>query len=211
MKRLCLRIPLQQLLVGFVFFLSMVDSWGNQFVTIQLNHGISVDLPRDWGYADESGRQLLLTHAESVERVSGFQSSGEFELLIFAKYGDSSSYASATITVSSPSLSSEYIGSWSNAKLMSYGDSLQKDFEQSYPAQGNRIVEWMGTQKVVIRGVNAIQTRWRRALQSNPTVYVEQTQIPRKDQLINVTLSYREKDKAVFEPIIRAIYMSITF
>lgn len=211
MKNLCLRIPLQQLLVGIVFCLSLVDSWGNQFVTIRLNHGINVDLPRDWGYADESGRQLLLTHAESIARVSSLQSSGETELLIFAKYGNSGSYASVTITVSPPTLSSEYIGSWSNAKLKSYGDSLQKDFEQSYPAQGNRIVEWKGTQKVVIRGMNAIQTRWLRALQSNPTVYVEQTQIPRKDRLINVTLSYREKDKAIFEPIIRAIYMSITF
>jgi hypothetical protein len=186
-------------------------AWSAQFVPVQLASGITMELPRDWSYANEQGKQLLLTHVESVGRLSAIRMGEGSELLIFAKYPDPRTYASVTVTVSGPSLSSEMIKGWSNERLLKYGNDLRADFEKSYPVQGNRLVEWLGTRKVVFKGINAIQSRWRRSLQTNPVVYVEQIQIPTKDRLINITLSYREKEKALWEPVVRAIYQSLSF
>lgn len=196
------------------FFLAVAFSQcalSSQFVPVKLAYGITMEFPRDWSYANEQGKQLLLTHAESVGRLSSISTGDGSELLIFAKYSDPQTYASVTVAVSRPSLSSEMIRGWSNEHLLKYGNGLRADFEKSYPAQGNRLVEWLGTRKVLFKGINAIQSRWHRALQTNPVVYVELTQIPTKDRLINITISYREKEKLLWEPIMRSTYQSLSF
>lgn len=186
-------------------------AWSGQFVPIRLAHGITMEFPRDWSYAGEQGKQLLLTHAESVVRLSANSIGADSELLIFAKYPDPRTYASVTVTFGRPSLSSEMVKGWDAEHLLKYSNDLRADFEKSYPMQGNRLVEWIGTRKIVFKGINSIQNTWRRALKTNPVVYVEQTQIPSKNGLINITLSYREKEKALWEPVVRTIYQSLSF
>lgn len=198
----------------FVFLLCNLSqyAWSGQFVPVRLAYGITMEFPRDWSYASEQGQQLLATHAESVLRLSATPTRVEgTELLIFAKYPDPRTYAAVIVNANRLSKSSGDFNGWSNEQLLKYGNDLRADLEKSYPVQGNRLVEWLGTRKVMVKGIHAIQSRWRRSLKTNPVVYVEQTQIPTKDRLITISLSYREGEKALWEPVVRAIYQSLSF
>jgi|GEM_PF-3966022 len=184
-------------------------AWGSQFVRVQLDHGISIDLPRDWAYVDENGQHLLKTYAESVSRISG-KSYGKVPLII-AKYPDPKTHASVIVSSDPISKSFGDYKDWGEEDLVRHGNGLRTDLGKNYSVQGIRLVEWLSTRKVTCKGIHSIQNRWRRSMLNNPVVLVEQTLIPAKEQMITVMLSYHEKDKALWMPIMRAIYESLSF
>jgi hypothetical protein len=186
-------------------------AWSSQFVRVQLDYGITIDLPRDWGYVDEKGQHLLKTYVESVSRVSRHPNPTGAGPLIVAKYPDPKTHASVLVSAYPISKSFGDFKDWKNEDLLRQSNRLQKDLEKSYLVQGIRLIEWIGTRKVNYKGIHAIQNRWRRSMQNNPVVLVEQTLIPAKYHMITLTLSYSEQDKMPWGVIMKAIYQSLSF
>lgn len=198
----------------FIFFLCNLSqyAWSSQFVPVQLAYGLTMELPRNWAYADKEGQQLLETYAESVLRLAATHMEADgSELLILAKYPDPRTHAAVFVSADRISKSFGDFKGWNNEQLLKHGNDLRRDLEKSYTVSGNRLVEWLGTRKVNFKGIHSIQNRWRRSLKTNPVVCVEQTLIPIKDRIITISLSYREKDKVLWEPVVRAIYESLSF
>lgn len=67
---------------------------------------------------------------------------------------------------------------------------------------GNRMLDWMPPRVENINGMTAIVFNYRRQLADNPPVLVWEYRFQNYDRLIILTMSYRETEKAYWQPLL---------
>jgi len=83
---------------------------------------------------------------------------------------------------------------------------LNADFKsqiiQSFQGTALKLIEWYPTEIVELNNMSAIKISYRRQLKDQPHVMVEILRIQNYDRMHSLTLSYREKEKSFWKPII---------
>lgn len=83
---------------------------------------------------------------------------------------------------------------------------LNADFKsqiiQSFQGTALKLIEWYPTEIVELNNMSAIKISYRRQLKDQPHVMVEILRIQNYDRMHSLTLSYREKEKSLWKPII---------
>jgi len=95
----------------------------------------------------------------------------------------------------------------SNAEIT----QLSNDFKTHGFNDLIKLITWYGIENVRLNEkYNGIKISYLRQAQNNPYVYVEIYQINNNDRLHEITLSYRQKDSAMWKPLYEKIKESIT-
>lgn len=83
---------------------------------------------------------------------------------------------------------------------------LNADFKsqiiQSFQGTALKLIEWYPTEIVELNNMSAIKIAYKRQLKDQPHVMVEIFRIQNFDRMHSLTISYREKEKSLWQPII---------
>lgn len=184
----------------------------DNFISIILPHGVTVDLPRNWQALTNKQRITLDTSVQARhERAHGFDASSDLNFA--ANYYDDSGRVVAIMNIRYyPKLDI----SQTDAQAMTAADSkeldkaLQESFFRGSAAGGYRIVRWLGTSKQNINGAIAFLTEYSRsAIEGNGNFRVRLVRIFNVNQSFTLTVSYREQDEYLLRPICDRIIASL--
>lgn len=94
----------------------------------------------------------------------------------------------------------------SNQELSDYGLALKREMQ----ASGVRIINWYGVENVMLNGkYNGTKATYSRQMGNNPPALTTLYQINNNDRVHGITFSFREIDRAYWEPILKKVTESI--
>lgn len=184
----------------------------DNFISIILPHGVTVDLPRNWEALTNKQRITLDTSVQARhESTRGFDASSDLNFA--ANYYDDSDRVAAIMNIRYyPKLDI----SQADAQVMTAADNkeldkaLQDSFFRGSNIGGYKIVRWLGTSKQNINGAVAFITEYSRsALEDNGNFRVRLVRVFNVSQSFTLTVSYRERDEYLLRPICDRIIASL--
>jgi hypothetical protein len=182
----------------------------SSFAKVKLDRGVFLELPKSWWLIGKDFNDVLQTSAHAMLDLSGIEKSKDMEsVLIAANSMPKTTYASVRVTFSTPP-----IGTPSEVRMMTKDDldEMEKGMKDAMAkmagAGANKLLEFYGCSIAEIDGCPSIVSRYRR---SGPhgDVSVTSHQVARIDGTLNITLSYRVSEGAIWKPVIERIEKSI--
>jgi hypothetical protein len=93
--------------------------------------------------------------------------------------------------------------------LKDIGNELRGGLEKMLPLQNNQLLQFYGVRKDSISGHPALVIEYRRSGPKGPVI-VQINLIFTNSQEVNINLSYRESEAALWKPVVAKIRQSIT-
>ena len=180
------------------------------FAKVKLARDVSIEIPKTWWLIGKDFNDVIQTSAQAMLDLSGLPKSTDAEtVLVSANSMPKTTYASVRVTFSTPP-----IGTPTEIRAMTKGDLDEmsqgmKDIVTKMSETGsNKLADFKGCSVVEVDGCPSLLTRYRRT-GPHGDVLVSSHQIVRSDGTLNVTLSYRVSEGAIWVPIIQRIEKSI--
>lgn len=85
------------------------------------------------------------------------------------------------------------------AELRLLDSTMKKGIVDSFVGSGSKLIRWDGVSIVLAGGRSAVKTAYLRQLNDNPPVYVEMYQFQNYDRTHHLTISYRQRDEAMWK------------
>jgi hypothetical protein len=182
----------------------------SNFSALQLPHGVSVELPRNWIVLSSNSRMTVDTAAEAMSRAAGNYEASE---LPFAAnlYDD----AGKTIALFNIRYYPEMDASQADVISMNRADvdyidaELREGLQQAAVSYGFRIVSWEGTRLVRLNGIATLITDYRREVPDKPISRVSLVRVINGKRSFTATVSYHEKKQVMLRPVVEYIIASI--
>lgn len=95
-------------------------------------------------------------------------------------------------------------------ELNELSELLEAQFEQSFKNTDLKIIKWHGVSIETINGRSVLKISYLRQLDDNPYVYVTLYQFHNNDRMHQLTFSYREEDKDIWEKPFKYVLNSFT-
>lgn len=187
-----------------------VQADGSYFMTVKLPRGVEIDLPKDWRLFSNEQKKLIETSAEAAMDNTGIEMPKGTEVnLLSARAMPESMYAAAWVYSSTPiaKLPLE-VKNMSSAEIIDYGNELKGGVSKLLPQQGYKLLQFNAIRRVTISGYPAFIMDYRRSGLKGP-VMVRAIQIYTPSQELNISLSYRESETAIWKPVIDKAFNSI--
>ena len=181
------------------------------FVTVLLPYGVSIDLSEEWSIKSYGqrihlektvGSMLDLAGLTGVEKEnSDIHFAGEYYL---------KGKANATVNIRYYSHLGLTQKDAAKIRAEDVEELIKESAIDSLLKLGATLIEWKGTEKVIINGITAFITEYKRgALPGSGSFRVRLIRVFAGKQSFTLTVSYNEKDALFFEIVTDAIIDSL--
>lgn len=184
------------------------------FRSVQLAHGISLDVPSHWMVLSQETRKNLGAAGQAMIDNAGIEGpSGRKEPLLAMNATPNPTGAMIRVSVTSPS---EYtqsdLAAATPADLKEVGAEMLKMFRQIEASGGPKIVKMQPVRIERFNNYQMLVMPYIRAGVNEPSPWqVTQYKIPVSNRLIEITLSHRQSDAIVWHPILERVKRSVKF
>lgn len=216
-QKLVPRYPLQSL-VGFVLIvvatLPCAASAQTNFRRVQLPYGVSIDVPSHWTVLSQDTHKNLGTAGESMVDNAGVdKSSGRKEALLAVNATPNPTGAMIRVSiVSPPDYTQADLAAATPKDLKAVAAELKKLFKKLEASGGPKVTEVQPARIEKVGNYRALIMSYVRADARGPAQWqVTQYKIPIANRLIEMTLSHRLSDAAVWQPILERVKRSLHF
>jgi len=182
---------------------------------VQLSHGISLEIPAHWTVLSADFRKNLAASSQAMQDNAGIDSvPGHKKGLLAVNATPTPTGAMIRVSVSEPAdYSQADLATWTPANLKEIEIELLATFRKMEPSGGPRIIEM---QAVRVEKFNndhrALVIPYVRAGADGPSPWqVIQYKIPVANRLIEITLSHRQSDAMLWQPILERVKRSVQF
>lgn len=194
-------------------FLSLLSGFAaaSNFVVLTLPRGVEIQVPKNWWVLSQQFDEAAKTAMEASFDNAGIDlPEGTSVTLLAANSMPRTTYASVRVDSSTPVLGPpSEIAKVTASELKEYENDMQLNLQQLLSQQGNKILNFYGTRPANISGHPTLITKYKRTGPKGP-VQVAIIQIFTHSQDLNIALSYRESETALWKPVIAKIQKSIT-
>jgi len=191
---------------------SMVAEAAENFATVTLPKGVSIDLPKNWVVLSNNQRITLDTSVEAGLDLSGIEQETS-ELPFAANYYDDRGNTIAILNVRyypDIDLSQADARSATSSDVQELDATIKENLLKGMEALGMSIKSWSGTTKADINGITTFITEYHRAsLQLSGDFRVKSIRVFAEDRSVTLTVSYLDSMAMVLRPITDRIIASL--
>ena len=138
------------ILIQLLSFVAIAGDLGNQFVTVKLAYGASIDIPRSWHVMRGNEMQVIETTVGAAIDLSGYAKSVEgTESLLVSIFPDPRLYAGATVTSAAIRGSTRSsVATLTEAQVRAAEATIRQGMEASLAQFGARAWAWTPIERV---------------------------------------------------------------
>ena len=131
---------------------------GNQFVTVKLAYGASIDIPRTWQIRRGNEMRAIETAVAAAIDLAGYSTMvGGTESLLVSSFPDGWLYAGVTVTTTElPSSSRSTATSLTDAQLKSVDQTIRQVMEATLARLGGKPWGWTPLKSISMRKATAL-------------------------------------------------------
>jgi hypothetical protein len=177
------------------------------FVTVDLPEGVTIEVPRSWRRLGAAEEEMIATGVSAGLDVMGLSDRGQNRVLLNTVAVPATMFALVRVSVDPP-VPRDEIDGFSEADLRGLSLQMRPLMEQMTRLGGERLLEYYGVRTDLVAGQPTVVTEYRRTGRDGP-VLVQINQIFVSTRTIVVQLSYREREQAVWKPILARVRASI--
>jgi hypothetical protein len=184
------------------------------FRSVQLAHGISLDVPSHWTVLSLENRKNLGAAGKAMTDNAGIEEpSGRKESLLAMNATPNPTGAMIRVSVTSPpDYTQSDLAAATPADLKEFGAEMLKMFRQLEASCGPKIIEMQPVRIERLNNYRVLVMPYLRAGVNGPSPWqVSQYKIPVSNRLIEITLSHRQSDAIVWRPILERVKRSVKF
>ena len=185
---------------------------GNNFVHIQLPNNVHIELPRNWKAFSQNQRITLDSAVQARNEFVGMYDASS-DLNFAANYYDDTGEIAASMNVRfypNLNISQASIQKFSQDDISALDSGLHEATVKSIKVFGSSILSWYGTHKQIINNATAFITEYKRApINNNGAFKVRLVRIFNGNKSFTMTVSYRENQAGLLEPICDRIISSL--
>ena len=198
------------LVIGLLLVPAAASAESN-FASVKLPRGVQLQIPKGWWLMGKDHNRLIHTSVEAALDLSGIGlPDGQETNLIAANSMPRTTYAVVRVdSTIPPSVSPREIQAATATDLKDIGNELRGGLEKMLPLQNNQLLQFYGVRKDSISGHPALVIEYRRSGPKCPVI-VQINLIFTNSQEVNINLSYRESEAALWKPVVAKIRQSIT-
>lgn len=198
------------LVIGLLLVPAAASAESN-FASVKLPRGVQLQIPKGWWLMGKDHNRLIHTSVEAALDLSGIGlPDGQETNLIAANSMPRTTYAVVRVDSTIPhSVSPREIQAATATDLKDIGNELRGGLEKMLPLQNNQLLQFYGVRKDSISGHPALVIEYRRSGPKGPVI-VQINLIFTNSQEVNINLSYRESEAALWKPVVAKIRQSIT-
>jgi len=188
----------------FVFLFKTEHLAANNFIKINLPHGVSFELPKNWVIFSGHERITLNSAVESVLDLSDIEYLSTNISFAANLYGSSDNTIGILNLQYYPfiELSQEDAINASNQDLIDLDQMIKENIVVSLQAAGAQLLTWNGTKNSTINGVNSFVSEYiRRSYNSSDTFRVRLIRVFNDGKSFTLTISYNESVEVALMPI----------
>lgn len=212
MKKAQNRLVLFSLIWGITFSFSLIALAADQFVLVKLPHDVRLELPHNWEALTENQRIDLDSTVHSRNKAAGiFDASSD--LNFGANYYDSAGKTAAIMNIR---YYPDLVVSQTDAKVAGDADvgaldnTIRKSIFKAGQINGFEVLEWSGTKKKELNEKIVFVTEYKRSpLNNNGNFFVLLVRMFNGGNSFTLTVSYREDQKSLLQPICDRIISSL--
>lgn len=202
------------LLATVANFISPAFSADNIYKQLQLPHGISIEIPGHWTVLPEESRKNLAASSQAMQDNAGIESVPSQKkglLAVNATPSPSGAMIRVSVTVP-PEYSQSDLANATPRELKELERELLLTFKKLEATGGPTVIEMLPVQIEPFKSKRALVIRYVRKSANGPSPWqVTQYKIPADNRLIELTLSYRQSDSVLWQPILERVKRSILF
>lgn len=202
------------ILLDIVVYLALlpVAFAGNNFVPVSLPHGVQIELPKNWVAVTNNQLITLDSSAQSRNEIVGmFDASSD--LNFGANYYDDAGKTAAIMNVRyypDLGISQRDAQAAEQMDIRELDSALREMMIKAGQISGFSILTWNGTSKLVINGITAFITEYKRSpLNNNGNFKVRLVRIFNDSKSFTLTVSYRKNQEFLLRPICDRIISSL--
>ena len=204
---------LNALIFLFLFFACNNLHAESNFKHIQLERGLSIDIPKDWNSIPERFNTAIETHAEAAMDQLNLNDSGTSTKKLLAIISRTPLYAQVRIESTMPpdikkSEIAPLMVTNKKANEAEFKSVMQGLMLKMLPIQGQKLLVFYDTRIENFHGEPAIISTYKRTGMNGP-VLVEIIAIYTNQQQITMTLSCRESERILWAPVLEKIKKSL--
>ncbi len=184
------------------------------FRKVQLAYGISLDIPAHWVVLEEAVRKNIGAAGEAILNNSGVEgSAGRKERLLKVNAVPYPTGAMIGVSVTSAiDYTQADVAAFTAADLNDIGTEMRKAWEKLEASGTPKLLEMQPTRIEPFNNFLALVISYVRADLFGPSPWqVTQYKIPVSNQLIEITLSYRQSDGVLWKPVLERVRRSVRF
>jgi hypothetical protein len=185
-----------------------------RFRCVQLVYDISLEIPSHWNVLSQETRLNLGTAGEAIIKNAGVKApSGKKQSLLAVNAVPDPTGATIRVSVTTPpGYTQADLTAATKSDLDQLASQMRVVFKKLEATGGPKILEVEPARIEHINNQLAIVTSYTRAGLVGPSPWqVTQYKVPVGDRLIEITLSHRQSDAAVWKPILEHVKRSIRF
>jgi len=177
-----------------------MDSSDGSFTNLELPRGISISIPAHWTILSKDD---LLNLGAATESISPASDNGK-EALLAVNSSPEPHGAQLRISITSPlPYSKDDLLKMTPSDLKLVSDGLLSSFKALEDKGGIHVLEMYDSTIEQIDGHAALHMSYlRSSMNEGPNWRVEQYKIPVSDHLVELTLSYRDSERSLWQPIL---------
>jgi len=192
-------------LLSFMLLISTKKIYSNEgAVTIKLPKGISIRIPRDWVIASGSDRIILKNHVDSFIDFQNKDAS-KFTIDFFAAYLDSNEAVVAKAIVNyypETKFTQSDVQAFNEHQVAVWDEGKKKNIEKGIKSVGGEIKSWLGTRKIVIKGITMLITEYTYFNNlSNQINTVRIVSVLNGNNSFSLIVSYRDNESKIMRPV----------
>ena len=181
----------------------------SNFVTFKLPRGVELEMPKGWRLLGSEHQQVIATAVEAASDLSGIPLTENKSTLIAANSMPATTYAAIRINSVAPaSMTPAVLTQATPAFVAEIGREFEAIMHKSLGVQGLQLLEFLGVRVDKLSGHPALVFEYRRSGPNGP-VLVQLTRVVTKQQEVEINLSYREHEVAIWKPVIAKVRQSI--
>ncbi|HEX2828753.1 MAG TPA: hypothetical protein VHP37_20535 [Burkholderiales bacterium] len=184
------------------------------FRRVQLSHGISLEIPSHWTVLSSETRKNLSAVGQAIAENSGTElPAGRKEPLLAVNAVPSPTGATIRVSVTSPpDYTQADLAATKTAELKDLESEMLRTFRKMEAAGGPKIIQAQPFRIERFNNQLTLVMPYVRAGINGPSPWqVVQYKIPRPTYLLELTLSHRQSDAALWAPILERVKRSIQF
>jgi hypothetical protein len=197
-----------------LFFALQAQASESAFRRIELPHSIALQVPAHWKVLSQATISNLKAFEEATTEAAGIRDPKRSKntLLAMNSLPDPTG-AMIRVSISTPpDFTADELKATTAADIVELQSEMLSLFRQFEATGGPKVLETQPARVERLGGEMSLVIPYRRASQFGPSPWhVTQYKIPIRNHLVEITLSYRESDGAVWKPILEKVRRSITF
>jgi hypothetical protein len=188
----------------FVFLFKAEHLAANNFIKINLPHGVSFELPKNWVVFSGHERITLNSAVESVLDLSGIEYLSTNISFAANLYGSSDNTIGILNLQYYPLIELTQVDAInaSNQDLIELDQVIKENIVVSLQAAGAQLLSWNGTKSSTVNGVNSFVSEYiRGSINGSDTFRVRLIRVFNEGKSFTLTISYNESVEVALIPI----------